>query len=179
MEENATKGKAETPCERRKDVGVYLKKITERLQAYADKQGFNHDITYAQGKVLFFLHTHAGGECSMKEIETYLDVSHATVSGIISRLAEKGYVMREKSKTDSRAKTVRLTEKEYASFDEMKRRRAELETMLLKGFSENEKETMRKNLERIYNNVREATDELPQESATEKAQSKARSMNTK
>ena len=115
----------------------------------------------------------------MKEIETYLDVSHATVSGIISRLAEKGYVSCEKSKTDSRAKTVRLTEKEYASFDEMKRRRTELETMLLKGFSENEKETMRKNLERIYQNVREATDELPQESATEKAQSKARLMNTK
>ena len=104
MEEKVSNGGAETTCERRKDVGVYLKKITERLQAYADKQGFNHDITYAQGKVLFFLHTHAGGECSMKEIETYLDVSHATVSGIISRLAEKGYVMREKSKTDSRAK---------------------------------------------------------------------------
>ena len=166
-------------CERRKDVGVYLKKISERLQAYADKKGYGYDVTYAQGKVLFFLHAHAGGECSMKEIETYLDVSHATVSGIISRLAEKGYVSCEKSKTDSRAKTVRLTEKEYASFDEMKRRRSELETMLLKGFSENEKETMRKNLERIYNNVREATDELPQESATEKAQSKARSMNTK
>ena len=81
-------------CERRKDVGVYLKKISERLQAYADKKGYGYDVTYAQGKVLFFLHAHAGGECSMKEIETYLDVSHATVSGIISRLAEKGYVKR-------------------------------------------------------------------------------------
>ena len=178
MKENAKKGGAETPCERRKDVGVYLKKITERLQAYADKKVFDHDVTYAQGKVLFFLHTHAGGECSMKEIETYLDVSHATVSGIISRLAEKGYVSCEKSKTDSRAKTVRLTEKEYASFDEMKRRRAELETMLLKGFSEAEKETMRKNLERIYNNVREATDESPRESAA-KAQENANPVKTK
>ena len=159
MEEKVSNGGAETTCERRKDVGVYLKKITERLQAYADKQGFNHDITYAQGKVLFFLHTHAGGECSMKEIETYLDVSHATVSGIISRLAEKGYVTCEKSKADSRAKTVRLTEKEYASFDEMKRRRADIETMLLKGFSDAEKETMQKNLERIYQNVREVTEE--------------------
>lgn len=83
----------------------------------------------------------------------------ATVSGIISRLAEKGYVTCEKSKADSRAKTVRLTEKEYASFDEMKRRRADIETMLLKGFSDAEKETMQKNLERIYQNVREVTAE--------------------
>ena len=66
-------------CERRKDVGVYLKKISERLQAYADKKGYGFDVTYAQGKVLFFLHAHAGGECSMKEIETYLDVSHAKI----------------------------------------------------------------------------------------------------
>ena len=146
-------------CERRKDVGVYLKKISERLQAYADKKGYGYDVTYAQGKVLFFLHAHAGGECSMKEIETYLDVSHATVSGIISRLAEKGYVTCEKSKADSRAKTVRLTEKEYASFDEMQRRRADIETMLLKGFSDAEKETMQKKLERIYQNVREVTAE--------------------
>ena len=142
-------------CERRKDVGVYLKKISERLQAYADKKGYGYDVTYAQGKVLFFLHAHAGGECSMKEIEMYLDVSHATVS----RLAEKGYVTCEKSKADSRAKTVRLTEKEYASFDKMKRRRADIETMLLKGFSDAEKETMQKNLERIYQNVREVTAE--------------------
>lgn len=178
MEEKTGNKAAETPCERRKDVGVYLKKISERLQAYADKKGFDPDVTYAQGKVLFFLHAHDGGECSMKEIETYLDVSHATVSGIISRLAEKGYVSCEKSKTDSRAKTVRLTEKEYASFDEMKRRRAELETMLLKGFSEAEKETMRNNLERMYKNVREATADPPRESAT-KAQENAKQVKTK
>lgn len=161
MEEKTCNQKAEPHCERRKDVGLYVKKIADRLQAYADKKGFAHSVTYAQGKVLYFLHSH-GGESSMKEIEEYLDVSHATVSGIISRLVEKDYVTCEKSKTDSRAKTVRVTEKENASFGEMKRRRADLEKMLLKGFSEEEKETMRKNLERVYNNVREATAELPQ-----------------
>lgn len=40
-------------CERRKDVGVYLKKISERLQAYADKKGYGFDVTYAQGKYCF------------------------------------------------------------------------------------------------------------------------------
>ena len=154
----------ESETAKKKDVGLYLKKIADRVQAYADKKGYERNVTYAQGKVLFFIHSH-GGEASMKEIEEYLDVSHATVSGIISRLAEKDYVSCEKSKKDSRAKTVRLTEKENASFDEMKRRRADLETMLLKGFSETEKETMRVNLERIYRNVREATAELPAENA--------------
>ena len=143
----------------RKETGVYIKKIAERLQAYADKKGFRHDVTYAQGKVLFFLHTQQGGEAGMKELEEYLDVSHATVSGIISRLKEKGYVECEKSKADARAKTVRLTEKENATFAEMKKRRAEMEGMLLKDFSEKERAEFLHFLERVYRNVRDAAEE--------------------
>ena len=41
-------------CERRKDVGVYLKKISERLQAYADKKGYGYDVTRTRrGKYCF------------------------------------------------------------------------------------------------------------------------------
>ena len=142
--------------ERRKDVGVYIKKIAERLKTYADRKGYRHDVTFAQGKVLFFLHMQKGGEATMKSIENYLDVSHATVSGIISRLKEKGYVECERSRDDARAKTVRLTEKENASFAEMKKRRADMEEMLLKDFSEREQADLVLYLERIYCNVREA-----------------------
>lgn len=145
--------------ETRKDAGGYIKKIAERLQAYADKKGFRHDVTFAQGKVLFFLHTQKGGEAAMKNLEEHLDVSHATVSGIISRLKEKGYVECEKSKEDARAKTVRLTEKENATFAEMKKRRAEMEGMLLKDFSEKERAEFVLFLERVYRNVREASGE--------------------
>lgn len=145
--------------ETRKDAGGYIKKIAERLQAYADKNGFRHDVTFAQGKVLFFLHTQKGGEAAMKNLEEHLDVSHATVSGIISRLKEKGYVECEKSKEDARAKTVRLTEKENATFAEMKKRRAEMEGMLLKDFSEKERAEFVLFLERVYRNVREASGE--------------------
>ena len=166
MEERGGKGSTEEKNGRRKDAGVYFKKITERIQAYANKRGFLRDergllrsVTYAQGKVLFYLHQQDGGEATMKRIETYLDVSHATVSGIVSRLKEKGYVACEKSKDDARAKTVRLTEKEHASFDEMRKRRAEMETMLLKNFSDEERAALFYYLERIYKNVCEAAED--------------------
>lgn len=138
---------------RNNDAGFYFKKIAERLQAYADRRGFRHDVTYAQGKVLFFLHEQSDGAAAMKEIERYLDVSHATVSGIVSRLSEKGLVTCEKSDKDARAKLVRLTETENDGFEEMKRRRSELEEMLLNGFSVEERATMKRNLARIYENV--------------------------
>ena len=171
----AAKKKRETPenvqlkHETRKDAGVYIKKIAERLQAYADKKGFRHDVTFAQGKVLFYLHTQKGGEAAMKNLEEYLDVSHATVSGIISRLKEKGYVECEKSKEDARAKTVRLTEKENASFAEMKKRRAAMESMLLKDFSEKERAEFLLFLERVYRNVRDAAGENAAENAEVRA----------
>ncbi|MGN1061823.1 MAG: MarR family winged helix-turn-helix transcriptional regulator [Candidatus Scatosoma sp.] len=158
MDGKSGKGTAEEKRGRRKDAGVYFKKITERLQAYADRRGFRHDVTYAQGKVLFYLHTQKGGEATMKSVENYLDVSHATVSGIVSRLKEKGYVECEKCKDDARAKTVRLTEKEYASFAEMKERRADMEKMLLKDFSDKERAELFFYLERVYKNVREAAE---------------------
>ncbi|MGN1052786.1 MAG: MarR family winged helix-turn-helix transcriptional regulator [Candidatus Scatosoma sp.] len=162
MDGKCGKGSAEERSGKRKDAGVYFKKITERLQAYADRRGYRHDVTYAQGKVLFYLHTQKGGEATMKSVENYLDVSHATVSGIVSRLKEKGYVECEKSKEDARAKTVRLTEKEYASFAEMKKRRADMEKMLLKNFSDKERDELFFYLERVYKNVREAAeDDLP------------------
>ena len=165
-EKKAKGDKKQTPkserikIEKRKDAGVYIKKIAERLQAYADKKGYRHDVTFAQGKVLFYLHVQAGGEAAMKSVEEYLDVSHATVSGIISRLKEKGYVECEKSKEDARAKTVRLTAKENASFEEMKKRRADMERMLLKGFSEEERAAFSSFLERVYQNVRAASGEI-------------------
>ena len=146
-------------CERRKDVGVYLKKISERLQAYADKKGYGYDVTYAQGKVLFFLHAHAGGECSMKEIETYFDVSHATVSGIISRLAEKGYVTCEKKQSGfprengaAHRKRIRFVRRDEAPPGGYRNHAAERFFRCGKGNDA-------KNLERIYQNVREVTAE--------------------
>lgn len=152
---NAERKKSEKSV-KRKDVGIYIKKIAERLQAYADKKGFRHDVTFAQGKVLFFLHTQKDGAATMKSVENYLDVSHATVSGIISRLQEKGYVECERSPEDARAKTVRLTEKENASFAEMKKRRSDMEKMLLKNFTAEERAALAAYLERVYLNVREA-----------------------
>ena len=146
----------EKMCACETNAGVYFKKISERLRTIADRKGIKHDVTYAQGKILYYLHEKKAGGATMKEIETYLDVSHATVSGIISRLAEKGYVTCEKSTSDARAKTVRLTEKEMDSFSEMKKRKRDLENMLLNGFSKEEIEILLSYLDRIYGNVKAA-----------------------
>ena len=127
-------------------VGVYFKKISEKLERRANCEGDKKDITFSQGKVLWYLHKHEGEDVTMRDIEKFFDCSHATVSGIISRLVET-------DKNDRRAKNVRTTEKENASFRDMKMRHRKMEDILLRGFSDEEKKAFISFLDRVYGNL--------------------------
>ena len=139
----------------KKHAGMYFKKISERLEKRANGNPCKKEITFSQGKVLWFLRQREGEDVTLRDIEKFLDCSHATVSGLVSRLEEKGFVSIEQNAVDKRAKTVRLTEKERAHFLEMQEHRRLMETTLLKGFSDEERETLLEYLERIYSNLEE------------------------
>lgn len=134
-------------------VGFYLKKISEKLEKRANEEGRKKDITYSQGKILWYLHRSADEKVYMKDIEKYFDCSHATVFGLLKRLEEKGRVEILPDERDKRAKTVRVTEFEKNNFSKIKRQRLLLEGIILKDFSDEEKQTLSKYLERIYTNL--------------------------
>ena len=136
-----------------KHAGMYFKKISERLEKRANGRPCKREITFTQGKVLWFLRQREGEDVTLRDIEKFLDCSHATVSGLVSRLEEKGFVALERNAMDKRAKTVRLTDKERAHFREMQEHRNLMENTLLKGFSEEERESLLGYLERIYVNL--------------------------
>lgn len=134
--------------------GIFLKKISEKLERLANGDAGRKDITFSQGKVLWFLHRRENeGVTTMRDIEKFFDCSHATVSGIVSRLAEKGYVSLEPDKNDRRAKNVCLTEKERKCFSQMLERQRTIEEKLLGGFSPGEKQQFSEYLSRIYANL--------------------------
>ena len=83
----------------------------------------------------------------------FFDCSHATVSGIVSRLAEKGYVSVEPDKSDRRAKNVFLTDKERDCFSQMLARQRAIEDKLVAGFSPEEKKRLSEYLSRIDANL--------------------------
>ncbi len=111
-------------------------------------------MTFSQGKVLWYLHTYGKKEpVTLRDIERYFDVSHATVSGLVSRLEEKGFVRAESDKNDRRAKNVSITETAEEMFREMKAQQRETEETLLKGFSDEERRVFKGYLQRIYANL--------------------------
>ncbi|MBQ7880046.1 MAG: MarR family transcriptional regulator [Clostridia bacterium] len=134
-------------------VGMYFKKISEKLDRRANESLPKRDFTFTQGKVLWYLHKHENESVTLRDIERFLDCSHATVSGIVSRLESKGLVSLEQNKQDRRAKNVTLTEREMSNFREMKKHRKEMEETLLNGFSEEERAVLLNYLKRVYENL--------------------------
>ena len=132
---------------------MYFKNIIEKLERQANCRRAQRDITFSQGKILWYLHRCEDEPVTLRDIERFFDCSHATVSGIVNRLVEKGHVYLETNENDRRAKNVRLTEKEKITFRQIQCEHRQTEEMLLKGFSNEEKEKFSEYLERVYKNL--------------------------
>ncbi len=76
------------------------KRIAEKLTDY--------DLTVAQYLSMSALRQ-KGEECSMSELAERIQQSSATMTGIVDRLVEKGWVTRRRSEEDRRAVYVSLT----------------------------------------------------------------------
>ncbi len=68
----------------------------------------HHDLTVAQYLTMEAL-SDKGSECSMSELAERIQQSSATMTGIVDRLVEKGWVTRRRSEEDRRAVFVTLT----------------------------------------------------------------------
>lgn len=135
-----------------KDIGYLIKNINDRLKVKADADLKHCKLTLAQSRVLAFLDSR-GGQATQKEIEVYLEVSHPTVVGIISRMEQNGHLKCWVDETDKRNKIVALTEQAKALGKEMKQRILANEKELLSSFSEADIKKLRQLLLIIYNNL--------------------------
>ena len=135
-----------------KDIGYLIKNINDKLKVKADTDLKKYDITLAQSKVLSFLNS-KGGRSTQKEIEVYLEVSHPTVVGIVSRMEQKGYVTTWFDKKDKRNKMVQLTDEAKAMGKDIQKNLCENEANMMASLSEKEVAEFRRMLEVIYKNI--------------------------
>ena len=135
-----------------KDVGYLIKTINDKLKVKADADLKHYDLTLSQSRVLAFL-SQKGGSATQKEIEAFLQVSHPTVVGIVSRMEQKGHVTTRFDAKDKRNKVVALTEKAEAMSKEMEQRILANERKMLADLSPGEIEQFRRMLDVIYTNL--------------------------
>ena len=112
-------------------------------------------IIYRQFFNILFVIENAGGTLAQKNIEKILDVSHPTVTGLIARLQEKGFVECGADPDDRRNKIVTMTQKAYSLAQLLRDNRRKAEEALLAGLSEEETEQLGQTLIRLYTNLEE------------------------
>ena len=133
-------------------IGYFFKLIDNRLKANADAGLSKHGLTFAQSRILRFLAEH-GGQATQKEIEDYAHVSHPTVVGIVTRMEQGGFLSTCADPADKRNKLVRLTDKSRDINLEIRRSIDLSERAMLRSFSEEEVEQLRRYLIRICDNL--------------------------
>lgn len=94
---------------RTRHIGYLLKSIHDKLKTKADNDLKTHHLTLTQSRVLAFLNS-KGNVATQKEIEDFLEVSHPTVVGIVSRMEQNGHVTTWIDPENRRNKMVQLTE---------------------------------------------------------------------
>ena len=137
--------------EKRK-TGYLIKTVSDILGREANFMLKEQDLTWAQSRLIGFL-TRNGGERTQKEIENFLEVSHPTVVGIVSRMEQNGFVTCRTDQTDRRNKIVSLTEKSMDAgrtmWDMLKRQ----DEIMFAGFTAEERDRLDEYLLRIYDNL--------------------------
>ena len=125
----------------KKDVGYLIKSINDKLKVRADAELKQYHLTMSQSRVLVYLRSR-GGQATQKEIETFLDVAHPTVVGLVSRMEQNGYVTCWPCE-DGRNKYVKLTPQAEAIDKNMQENMHASEEMLLAPLSPEDRERLR------------------------------------
>ena len=140
----------------KKKTGYLLKIITDVLAREANHMLKEQDLTWSQSRLIGFLQRN-GGECTQKEIENFLEVSHPTVVGIVSRMEQNGFVTCRIDDSDRRNKIVKLTDRSVEVGKSIMESLIEQDRAMFDGFSDEERQQLDDYLLRIYDNLSRST----------------------
>lgn len=133
-------------------IGYFFKMITDKLKVQADADLKQYGLTLTQSRVLAFLNE-KGGQATQKEIEDFLECSHPTVVGVISRMERGGFVITWFDADDKRNKIVKLTEKAHSIGEAMETAIDQHDEKILRSLSNEQIDELEKTLRIIYRNL--------------------------
>ena len=115
------------------------------------------DLTASQGRLMAYV-AHRGEQPTYaRDVEQALRLTHPTVSGLLSRLEQKGFVELITDPNDRRSKRIVISEKGLACHERMHETIMENESRIVQGFTEEEKALLAQLLQRAIENVHPGT----------------------
>lgn len=136
-------------------IGFLIRQINNIYEKEFNRMLKSIGITSSQCEVLDYLFHAEEEEITQRDIERNLSLKNPTVTGLLKRLEEKGFVFSVPSPTDKRCKNVYLTEKAFDIQRKMEMHRKKSDKMLTLGMTKREIETFKKALEKVHYNISE------------------------
>ncbi len=99
------------------DLGYYFCLIDNHMEKTMNEALKKYDLTKSQQDVLGFLHHTKKEFVIQKDIEEHFHISNPTVTGLLNRLEQKGFIERIMDPRDKRSRIIVLTEKEVEFHD--------------------------------------------------------------
>jgi DNA-binding MarR family transcriptional regulator len=90
-------------------LGHWIKRAYLSLSGYVNERLRPHELTFSQWQVLAFVARRDGGVTTQKELQHWLKVEAATLTGVIDGLERRGWLTREESVDDRRVRRLVLT----------------------------------------------------------------------
>lgn len=134
-------------------IGPMIKVLNKGFEQLHTEKATALGLTPAQLFVLHYISVHQGESICHRDIEKQFELSHATVSGIISRLEAKGFINCFPDAEDRRYRNIRVTDKAKCCENEMKKHIDHYEQQLVDGFTEEEKKLLTDFIGRMLANV--------------------------
>ena len=104
--------------------------------------------------VLLYLKRHEEDKLTQRDLETGLTLKNPTVTGLLNRLEEKGFITREQNLNDKRSKFIKMTDKSERVLEDAYLYIQELDAKMLNGISKEEKEQLFKHIYKILDNLK-------------------------
>ena len=110
------------------------------------------DLTAAQGHIMAFL-AHAKEPPCPRDLESTFQLSHPTVSGLLSRLEQKGFIELRTDPADRRCKRIYVLPKGWECHELMHKTIQINEHRIVEGFTPEEQELFGQLLQRAITNM--------------------------
>ncbi len=135
------------------NTGFYIKRISDYIEADANKALEQYGITFSQARVLSFLLNSQDKVTIQKDIEEFLELKHPTVIGILQRMEAKGIIVSSVDPQDKRQKIITLTDTAFEFEKRITDHVEDAEQRMAQGMTSEELDTIKRLLYKVYKNI--------------------------
>lgn len=139
-------------------IGLELRSLNNLIRRYFEFSSHKKEIetiTGNNGWIIGYLADNADREIYQKDIEDHFTITRSTASKVLSLMEQKDLIQRQPVAQDARLKKIVLTEKAKQLKGLMREDGKRMERILLKGFTQEERNTLHGYIRRMKQNISE------------------------